>query len=129
MDWTPNDYEKDPYGHLTNQGAHGGLVGVGLVLVGMMAFHPLVALWVSVLAYLVVWEIVISAKINDGDIAPSWDWRDSIDDTANVAGGAATCAVPFLWIAPDVFLWAWVSAAAVFTLWALSLVYSTWRRG
>lgn len=126
--WNPDDYQNNPYGHLTNQGAHGGLVGAGLALLAL-AILPPVAAWVAAwLAYLVGWEIVVQSSIKDGDLAPSWDWRDSIDDTSNVAGGAGTAIVPFMFISSEAFWTAWAGTVAAFLIWGGALALSTWRR-
>lgn len=116
----PDDYADDAYGHLTNQGAHGGLVGAGLALLALLMLPPVAAWIAAVLVYFVGWEIVVQSSIKDGDLAPSWDWRDSIDDTSNVAGGAAVviCALT----------WGYWAAVAAFAIWAGALAYSTWRR-
>lgn len=116
----PDSFPRDWYGHLTNQGAHGGLVGAGMALVALAALPP-VAAWFAVwLVYLICWEIVVQSSIKDGDLAPSWDWRDSIDDTSNVAGGAAVviCALT----------WGYWATVAAFVVWAGALAASTWRR-
>ena len=126
--FAPDSFTRDWYGHLTNQGAHGGLVGVGLTLLTLPFLPPVAAWFAVVLAYFVIWEVVIGARIKEGDLAPSWDWRDSIDDTSNVGGGSAViCALAF-WIDPVVFWWAWSSAALCFVIWSGALVFSTWRR-
>ena len=124
----PDDFRNNPYGHLTNQGSHGGLVGVGLVLLALLILPPLAAWFAAVIAYFVVWEFLVGSSIADGDLAPSWDWRDSIDDTSNVAGGAAVVASAFWWIDPAAFWPAWGHAAACFAIWAGALAFSTWRR-
>ena len=40
--FSPDDFRSDPYGHLTNQGTHGGLVGAGLVLLALVLFYVVV---------------------------------------------------------------------------------------
>ena len=126
--FTPDDFSNDPYGHLTNQGAHGGLVGAGLVLPALLILPPVAAWFAAVIVYFVVWEFIVGSSIRDGDMAPSWDWRDSIDDTSNVAGGAGVLSGAFWWIDPAVFLQAWGTSAACFAIWAGALALSTWRR-
>jgi hypothetical protein len=120
MMFAPDSFKRDPYGHLTNQGAHGGLVGVGLALLALPILPPVAAWFAVVLGYFVIWEVVIGARIKEGDLAPSWDWRDSIDDTGNVAGGAA--------VLIGALAWGYWAALGAFLVWGASLALSTWRR-
>lgn len=117
--WYPEDYQCDPYGHLTNQAGHGA-VGIGLALIALLALPPVWA-WVAVvLVYLIGWEVVVQSSIKDGDLAPSWDWRDSLDDTSNVGGGAA--------VIVGALGWGYWAAVAGFAIWGAALAISTWRR-
>ena len=116
----PDDFSGNPYGHLTNQGAHGGLVGVGMGLLAVAVLPPVWAWLAVVLVYFVCWEVVVQSSIKDGDLYPSWDWRDSVDDTANVAGGAA--------VLIGALGWGYWAAVGGFVVWAASLALSTWRR-
>lgn len=116
----PDDFHANPYGHLTNQGAHGGLVGVGLGLLAYVLLPPVWAWVVVTLVYFVGWEVIVGSSIHDGDLAPSWDWRDSIDDTANVAGGAG--------VLIGALAWGYWAALGAFVVWGASLALSTWRR-
>ena len=120
LKFNPESFEYDAYGHLTNQGAHGGLVGVGLGLLAFPIMPPVIAWLAVVLTYFAVWEVVIGSSIKDGDLAPSWDWRDSIDDTSNVAGGAG--------VLIGALAWGYWAALGAFAVWALALAVSTWRR-
>lgn len=118
--WRPDDYQRDAYGHLTNQGSHGGLVGGGLALLALAVLPPGWA-WLAVVAvYFVGWEVVVQSSIRDGDLAPSWDWRDSLDDTSNVGGGAA--------VIVGALGWGYWAAVAGFAIWGAALAISTWRR-
>ena len=86
--FAPDDFRNNPYGHLTNQSGH-AMVGIGMGLLAYPLLPPVAAWLAVVVVYFVAWEVIIGSSIKDGDIAPSWDWRDSIDDTSNVGGGAA----------------------------------------
>lgn len=117
--WRPDAYQRDAYGHLTNQGAHGGLVGIAMALAAL-SFLPPVWAWPAVVAaYFVGWEVVVQSSIRDGDLAPSWDWRDSVDDTANVGGGAG--------VLIGALAWGYWAALGAFVVWGASLALSTWR--
>lgn len=120
MRFNPDDFNRDPYGHLTNQGAHGGLVGAGLALLALLILPPVAAWFAVVIAYFVVWEFLVGSIIAESDLAPSWDWRDSIDDTSNVAGGAG--------VVIGALAWGYWAAVAAFAIWAGALALSTWRR-
>lgn len=109
---------SDWYAHLTNQGSHGGLVGVGMGLV-FWPFLPPVLAWFAVVSLYFAYEAVVQPEISE-DWVREWDWRDSIDDTANVAGG---CAVLI-----GALSWGWVAAVAAFLIWGASLALSVWRR-
>ena len=118
--WQPDDYQRDAYGHLTNQGSHGGLVGGGMALLALAVLPPVWA-WLAVVAvYFIGWEVVVQSSIKDGDLAPSWDWRDSLDDTSNVGGGAA--------VLIGALGWGYWAAVAGFAIWGAALAFSTWRR-
>ena len=120
MIFGPDSFIGNPYGHLTNQGAHGGLVGVGMGLIAVAVLPPVWAWLAVVMVYFIGWEIVVQSSIKDGDLSPSWDWRDSVDDTANVAGGAA--------VLIGALGWGYWAALGGFAVWAASLALSTWRR-
>ena len=109
---------SDPYQHLTNQGAHGGLVGAGMALVAWPFLPPVLA-WVAVVLAYLGYEALIQSGLDD-DWHLSWDWRDSIDDTANVAGGAA--------VLIGALSWGYWAAAGAFCAWGASLWFAVWRR-
>jgi hypothetical protein len=51
---------------------------------------------------------------------PSWDWRDSIDDTSNVGGGAA--------VLIGALAYGYWGALGGFLIWFAAVFASTWRR-
>lgn len=114
----PDDFQHDPYGHLTNQGAHGGIVGAGLGLL-ILPWLPAVAAWFAVVGLYLAYEALIQSGIDD-DWRLEWDWRDSLDDTSNVAGGAA--------VLIGALEWGYWAAMAGFVIWGAALALSTWRR-
>lgn len=118
MKWFPAERFSDWYAHLTNQGSHGGLVGAGLGLLLWPVFPPVVAWFVAVVGYF-AFEAAVQPDFTE-DLAFAWDWRDSVDDTANVAGG---CAVLI-----GALSWGWFAAFAAFAIWGASLALSVWRR-
>ena len=82
MNWQADDFPSDPYGHLTNQLGHacvGVVAGLALAHAGV-AFLAVPLIVAAV--YGVVWELVWQR---------SRLWADSLNDTANVMGGAAVC--------------------------------------
>lgn len=114
----PAERMRDWYSHVTNQGAHGGVVGTGLALVALTVL-PAVAAWVvATLAYLTLWEI-------DGD---AWDWADSLDDAAHVAAGAGIICGLAYYLPDSVFWQAWATASLAWSGWAVALAYGAWRR-
>lgn len=121
--FTPERFD-DWYQHLTNQGAHGGIVGVGMAL-ALLPLLPPVAAWFAVVGLYLLYEAVIQSGLDD-DFDLTWDWRDSLDDTANVAGGAAGPVLAFWHIADFWAAWPWVAGA--YLLWLASLGYAVWRR-
>lgn len=114
----PAEFFSDWYANLTNQGAHGGLVGVGLALLAS-SFLPAVAAWFAVVVVYVVWEIVQAFGMTE-DWHISWGLPDSIADLAHVSGGAAVliCALN----------WGLAAAALAFAMWCALLALETWRR-
>lgn len=123
--FAPDNFKHDPYGHLTNQGAHGGLVGLGASLLALAVLSPVWA-WLAVAAGYAVYEAIQQVHFDDEDTL-AWDWPDSLDDLSNVLGGAAVICVAFLYVAP--FWPAWLASAGAFAIWAGFLALSTWRRG
>lgn len=82
--WGPDDFESDPYGHITNQAGHAALVGMpaGMALISLG--WPLVEAPLMVAAiYLVLWEWMLQPYIGP------FKWRDSLMDTACVMAGAS----------------------------------------
>lgn len=121
----PDAFRRDPYGHLTNQGAHGGLVGLGASLLALAVLAPVWA-WLTVAAGYAAYEVCAALYFDDeGTVA--WDWPDSLDDLSNVLGGSAVICVAFLYVAP--FWPAWWASAGAFAIWAGFLALSTWKRG
>jgi hypothetical protein len=108
----------DWYANLANQGAHGGVVGVGLALLAS-AILPAVAAWFVVVMVYGAFETVQAATAGDG-WQISWGLPDSLADLAHVSGGAAVliCALN----------WGLVAAALAFGMWCALLALETWRR-
>lgn len=82
----PDDYDDDPYGHVTNQAGHAAIVGVGLCLALLWVGWPV--LWVPVVVagvYAGGWEWGVQRYL----WRRQFDWRDSIMDTACVMAGAS----------------------------------------
>lgn len=122
--FAPDNFKNDPYGHLTNQGAHGGLVGLGAALLALAVLQP-VGAWLTVAAGYASYEAVAHVFFDEeGTLA--WDWPDSLDDLSNVLGGAAVICVAFIYVTP--FWPAWLASAGAFAIWAGFLALSTWRR-
>lgn len=109
---------SDWYAHLTNQGSHGGLVGVGMALILYPVLPPILA-WMAVVAVYFAYEAIVQFDLTV-DWEHDWDWRDSVDDTANVAGGAA--------VLIGALAWGYWAALGGFAVWGASLGLSVWRR-
>lgn len=75
---TPDDFQRDWYGHATNQAGHAWIIGfpVGLVLAGI---GPIWAAYLSGAVYLAVWELAIQRRGRRAD---------QIEDAGHVALGA-----------------------------------------
>jgi hypothetical protein len=124
LDFRPDNFLRDWYGHVTNQGSHGGLVGIGLALPWLALLPPVLA-WLAVVVCYAAYEVVAHWYFDDaGNVA--WDWPDSLDDTSNVAGGAAVICAAFLYVSP--FWPAWWASVGAFAIWAGFLALSTLRR-
>lgn len=112
-----DDFKTDWYGYVTNQAGHAMIIGGGLSLAAL-TFLP--ALWVPpvvALAYGVIWEWLIQR----GGM-----WRDSLEDTAHVAVGAALPSTAAFY-ATD--FWAcWLTLAACFGAWLAVLAVGVARR-
>lgn len=117
-EFLPDDQADDWYAWITNQGAHGGLVGATLMLASLLVAPPAVAWWVAVLCYALAKELP--------DVMQDRNWRDALSDTANVGAGAGVLAGPFVYVGN--FWGAWVTSAIAMTAWALALAHGVARR-
>lgn len=79
---TPDDYQRDWYGHATNQAGHAFAVGfpIGMALSGM---GPIWATWWALISYLLIWEIAVQR---------SGTRVDQLEDAGHVALGSLCAA-------------------------------------
>ena len=100
--FAPGNFKGDPYGHATNQAGH---MAIGLVLAAVLApiwGYP--AALIVALGYGLLWEGLVQRYV--------LPW-DSLEDTLNVAAGAA---------------YAVSGSLAVLGAWAILLAVGVWRR-
>ena len=82
----PDDFDDDPYGHITNQAGHAALVGVPLGLALIWVGWPLWAAPIlAAMIYAGAWEWGVQRYL----WRKQFDWRDSLMDTACVMAGAS----------------------------------------
>ena len=84
MIFSPDDFDGDWYGYLTNQSGHAYLVGCPAALIVSPWWGLVAAPAVIGLCYAIVWEWMVQR---------GRDWRDSLEDSVHVtAGASAICA-------------------------------------
>jgi hypothetical protein len=118
-DLFPAENMRGWYAHLTNQGAHGGLVGVGAALALSPLLSAVACFWAIVLGYGIGWELLVQR---------GRDWRDSLEDTAHVTAGGAVLLAALQHVHAVDFWAAWGGAALAFAGWCALLVLGVWRR-
>ena len=100
--FTPGNFPRNPYGHATNQSAH---FCIGLCLAAILApFWGYPAALIVAMGYGLLWEGLVQRYV--------LPW-DSLEDTLNVAAGAA---------------YAVSGSLAVLAAWVVLLAVGVWRR-
>lgn len=112
----PDDFDTDPYGHVTNQAGHAALIGMPLGVAFLALGLPLWAAPLAVaLSYGLIWEWDFQRLV----WGRSFDWRDSLMDTACVMAGASMVSG---------FLYNLLSGAICLFAWAVVVIWGGIRR-
>ena len=113
---TPNSFKNDPYGYVTNQGAHGGVVGLGIaIMLSVIGVHMVAAWIVGVALYWTAIEFGLQEESRPGGKS----FMDGVEDTAHVGFGIA---IHYgITASPSI-------AVSIFAGWVVVLGFGYWLR-
>ena len=119
----PDDFDRDPYGHIINQAGHAVFVGMTATLILLPLGWPAWVIPLIVAAvYAGAWEWGIQRYL----WRRKFDWRDSLMDTACTMAGASVLCGAFHYITD--FWPAWHTVTLCFAAYAALVLWGGLRR-